>query len=127
MIIRRAQGATLDQVVLYFDHMFPCDRGYAYVGASRVRNATGLWYFGRMRQSDWLPAGGEIELEHTSRGVLSESDEDVQSQRTDYDSEGDVTEEEPYPESEDMDEEPLFGNVRMTEGDYEAELKALFD
>ena len=27
MTIRRAQGATLDQVVLYFDHMFPCDRG----------------------------------------------------------------------------------------------------
>jgi len=87
MIIRRAQGATLDQVVLYFDHMFPCDRGYAYVGASRVRNATGLSYFGCMRQSDWLPVGGEIELEHTSRGVLSESDEDVQSERADYDSE----------------------------------------
>ena len=41
-IIRRAQGASLDYVCLYFDADFPPDRGYGYVGASRCRNAAGL-------------------------------------------------------------------------------------
>ena len=30
--IRRAQGASLDYVCLYFDADFPPDRGYGYVG-----------------------------------------------------------------------------------------------
>ena len=31
--IRRAQGSSLDLGALYFDHKFPADRGYGYVGA----------------------------------------------------------------------------------------------
>ena len=41
--IRRAQGASLDAGCLYFDHCYPPDRGYAYVGASRFRTKVVLW------------------------------------------------------------------------------------
>ena len=36
--IRRAQGASLDAGCLYFDHCYPPERGYAYVGVSRFRS-----------------------------------------------------------------------------------------
>jgi hypothetical protein len=83
MTIRRAQGATLGRVVLYFDHTYPAERGYAYVGASRVRAASGLYYFGTMRQSDWLPVGGDPETEHTIRGVDSVDDSDEEEDPSD--------------------------------------------
>ena len=41
--------------MLIFDHSYPCERGYGYVGASRFRAATGIFYFGTIRRSDWLP------------------------------------------------------------------------
>ena len=44
--IRKVQGASLDAVVLFFDHCYPPDRGYGYVGASRARSKDGalsLW------------------------------------------------------------------------------------
>ena len=39
--IRRAQGASLDAGCLYFDHCYPPERGYAYVGASRFHSKVG--------------------------------------------------------------------------------------
>jgi hypothetical protein len=56
MTIRRAQGATLDCAILHFDRKRP-DRGYAYVGASRVREAGKLVHMGKLRRTDWLPVG----------------------------------------------------------------------
>ena len=43
------------------------DRGYGYVGASRVRRRADLWLIGHVRRTDWLPVGrdpdgGEQEL-----------------------------------------------------------------
>ena len=74
--VRKAQGATLDKVVLYFDLFKPNPRGFAYVGGSRVRSMSGLYYFGTIRRSDWLPVGGPGEpIEQEGRGVLSEDDE----------------------------------------------------
>ena len=67
MTIRRSQGSTLASVGLWFDHCFPADRGYAYVGASRVRNATDLWLMGKVKRTDWLPVGAEKETEQTFR------------------------------------------------------------
>ena len=59
---------------------YHADRGQAYVGASRVRSAAGLFYFGRVRRSDWLPVGGPGEpMEHTRRSnesIDSHSDEE---------------------------------------------------
>ena len=56
--IRRAQGASLDAGCLYFDHCYPPERGYAYVGASRFKTKQGVFLFGRVRRSDWLPVVG---------------------------------------------------------------------
>ena len=41
--IRRAQGSTLDAGCLYFDHCYPPERGYAYVGVSRFRTRDGVY------------------------------------------------------------------------------------
>ena len=71
--IRRAQGASLDYVCLYFDANFPPDRGYGYVGASRCRNAASLFYFKRIRRTDWLPIGGGDSDEEADRGELSDA------------------------------------------------------
>ncbi len=73
MTIRRSQGSTLEQVGLWFDHKYPADRGYAYVGASRVRRAIDLWLIGKVKRSDWLPVGEEKEQEQARRDHLSET------------------------------------------------------
>eukprot|EP00971_Amphidinium_carterae_P144783 2868756-Amphidinium_carterae.2 len=56
--IRRAQGATLELVALWFDKRM-LDRGYAYVGCSRVRQRQDLYHVDKVRRSDWLPIGGD--------------------------------------------------------------------
>ena len=62
----------MDIVALWFDHRYAPDRGYAYVGASRVRQAIHLYLMGKVRRSDWLPVGlGDDE--HMVRGSDSES------------------------------------------------------
>ena len=80
MTIRRAQGSTLGLVALYFDQSkYPADKAYAYVGASRVRYAEDLFYFGKVRTSDWTPCG----VERIQRSFESESDDsDAESDRT---------------------------------------------
>ena len=72
--IRRAQGASLHYVCLYFDGKFAPDRGYGYVGASRCRNAAGLHYFKKLRRTDWLPIGGGDSDEESDRGDASDAE-----------------------------------------------------
>jgi len=73
--IRKAQGATLDYVCLYFDAPFPPDRGYGYVGASRCRTAAGLYYFKRLRRTDWLPIRKVVDPDEDSeRGEVSDAE-----------------------------------------------------
>ena len=71
--IRKAQGASLDGVILYFDHCYPPDRGYGYVGASRCRTRSGLYHYGRLRRTDWLPVNGDDAHEQTERGDGSQN------------------------------------------------------
>ena len=73
MTMRRAQGATLDSVALFFDRKLP-DRGYSYVGASRVRNRGDLFHVGPIRRTDWLPVGGNPDEEQRFVSCLSETD-----------------------------------------------------
>ena len=80
--IRKAQGATLDFLCLYFDGKHVPDLGYGYVGASRCRTAAGLYHFGRLRPSDWRPVGGSDD----GRRFRSDSSE---ASSEDYDSEAD--------------------------------------
>ena len=70
--IRRAQGSSLDMGCLYFDHSYPPERGYGYVGASRFRSLDGLNHFGKLRRTDWLPVNGDPSTEHTRRSEDSE-------------------------------------------------------
>ncbi|CAE7621665.1 Usp17lc [Symbiodinium sp. CCMP2592] len=70
--IRRAQGATLGAACLCFDRRRP-DRGYAYVGASRVKQHTHLFHMGPVRRTDWLPVNGNPDQEQILPSVLSES------------------------------------------------------
>ena len=73
--MRRAQGASHDYVCLYFDAPFEPDRGYGYVGASRCKNAAGLYYFKRLRRTDWLPIGGKGDPdEEPKRGDASDAE-----------------------------------------------------
>ena len=68
MTTRKAQGSSVDYAVLYFDLFKPAPRGFAYVGASRVRRSAGLFYFGKIRRSDWLPVNGDPMHEQPDRG-----------------------------------------------------------
>ena len=80
--IRRAQGSSLGMGCVYFDHCYPPERGYGYVGASRFRAKEGLYHYGRLRRTDWLPVGKEKATEQTCRGDSSqESDEWDEEQR----------------------------------------------
>jgi hypothetical protein len=77
--MRRAQGSTLHLVGLVFDRKC-ADRGYAYVGASRVKRADALFLVGRVRRTDWLPVGGDAATEQLVRSGASQStDEDAPS------------------------------------------------
>ena len=45
----------MDLGALYFDHTYPPDCGYGYVAASRFRSAAGIYLYGRIRRTDFLP------------------------------------------------------------------------
>jgi hypothetical protein len=71
MTTRKAQGSSMDFVVLYFDLFKAAPRGFGYVGASRARSSDGLFYFGKIRRTDWLPVGGDAIDEQVTRGYDS--------------------------------------------------------
>ena len=56
----------------------PAVRGYGYVGISRFQSRSGVYLFGKLRRSDFLPVGPDLETEQLERGyhsVDSDSDE----------------------------------------------------
>ena len=68
---------------LYLDRRV-ADRGYGYVGASRVRHKNDLYLMGRVRRTDWLPvgedpAGGEPSILSEDDGSDERSDNDTDS------------------------------------------------
>jgi len=69
--IRRAQGSTLDAGCIWFDHCYPPERGYGYVAVSRFRTHAGVYHYGRIRRSDWLPVGGDPDYEQIYQGYES--------------------------------------------------------
>ena len=71
--IRRAQGATLEKVGLFFDRKLP-DRGYGYVGLSRAKRMLDVFLVHKIRRTDWRAVGGEGQAaEQTQLSALSES------------------------------------------------------
>ena len=88
--VRKAQGASLDGVVLYFDHCYPPERGYGYVGASRARTKGGLYHYGRLRRTDWLPVvEGEGDAEEQVRRSMESESEASGSDDDEHDYDGD--------------------------------------
>jgi hypothetical protein len=84
--VRRAQGATLDLVGLYFDRK-RCDRGYAYVGVSRAKRRADVYLIGNVRRTDWLPVGEDARGgEQHYLSALSESDSEGQSESSEHSS-----------------------------------------
>ena len=114
--IRKAQGASLDAVVLFFDHSHPPERGYGYVGASRAKSKGGLFLYGRLRRSDWLPVGPGAIGEQQERG--DESKSSASGSEEDYD-DGDAfkvlaAEADPY---DGCDDENPFDSLDVTMGE----------
>ena len=108
MTMRRAQGSTLEAVVLYFDRKRP-DRGYAYVAASRVRSKLCLYHMGPIRRTDWLPVGGDQDYEEQMYlSVLSESDSE--DEREQEDSEDDASDGFFKERADDSDDLESFGD-----------------
>ena len=109
MTIRRAQGSTLGLVTICFDQRhYPAEKGYAYVGASRVRRAEDLFYFGKMRTSDWTPCG----VERMERSWESESDPSDSESGQRGDEEG---------EEDDADRFAISDDSEQDECDYDGE------
>ena len=77
--VRRAQGATYYHGCLYFDHRYPPDAGYGYVAASRFKSKAGVYLYGKVRRTDFIPVHSAADASNYQRRRSDESD-------TDYDS-----------------------------------------
>ena len=74
---RRAQGLSLVHGCLYFDQAWrAAGRGYGYVAVSRFKTRNGVHLYGKIRRTDFLPVGGDVEEEVLERGHLSGSSDD---------------------------------------------------
>ena len=82
--IRRAQGADLEHGCMYFDAKRPAARGYGYVAASRFKTRSGCHLYGKLRRSDFLPVGPDLETEHLERGYESISSADSDGAGLEY-------------------------------------------
>ena len=83
--IRRAQGADLYHGCVYFDQKKRvAARGYAYVACSRFKTRAGCYLYGKLRVSDFLPAGEAKEDEVLERGYYSVSSDDSEGCGLEY-------------------------------------------
>ena len=80
--IRRAQGTSLHLGALYFNHDYPPEPGYGYVAVSRFRAASGIYLYGRIRRTDFLPVLAKREDQRANfqrkKSDLSNSDDDAE-------------------------------------------------
>ena len=81
--IRRAQGATYYHGCLYFDHSYPPEPGYGYVGASRFQSRSGCYLYGKIRRTDWIPVHPAREATDYVHDRGCNSDDDYSSAEED--------------------------------------------
>ena len=76
--IRRAQGGTYYHGCMWFDHCYPSEPGYGYVGAIRFKKKNGIYLFGQIRRTDWIPVrhGKDDDSLQLYRSELSDADYD---------------------------------------------------
>ena len=83
--IRRAQGADIFHGCLFMDNKWhPAARGYGHVGVSRFRSREGVYIFGKLRRTDFLPVGPELETEVLQRGYDSVDSDDEEGAGLEY-------------------------------------------
>ena len=83
--MRRAQGADLFHGCIYFEQKKRvATRGYGYVACSRFKSREGCYVFGKLRRSDFLPAGPEQAGEILERGYDSVSSSDDEGKGLEY-------------------------------------------
>ena len=112
--IRRAQGASLDHGCVYFDQKWHhAGRGYGYVAVSRFKTRAGVYLYGKMRRTDFLPVGLPKEDEVLERGweSLNTSSDEEKGMAAMYSDEG--SDEEAYLGGASDDEEDAEENARQ--------------
>ena len=83
--IRRAQGADMYHGCVYFNQKKrAAARGYGYVGVSRFKTRAGCFLYGKLRRSDFLPVGDELDEEVLERGYDSVSSEESDGAGLEY-------------------------------------------
>ena len=81
MITLTVMIATYHHGCLWFDHIYPPERGYGYVAASRFKSKNGVYLFGKVRRTDWLPARDTREaMQHDQIDRSEESASDYDSE-----------------------------------------------
>ena len=87
--VRRTQGLTLYHGALFLDgRVYPRPRGHAYVAVSRFRRAIGVFHYGPLRRSDWLPTdeheGEQVRPSELSPRDWGEESSDSELERGDF-------------------------------------------
>ena len=59
-------------------------RGYGYVAASRFKKRSGCYLYGKLRRTDFLPVGPDLEEEVLERGYSSVSSGDSEGAGLEY-------------------------------------------
>ena len=86
---RRTQGLTLWHGALFLDgRVYPRPRGHAYVAVSRFQRAIGVYHYGPLRRSDWLPtaeqAGEQVQPSELSEADWGDSSDDSDLDQEDF-------------------------------------------
>ena len=77
---RRARGASLVHGCLCFDNKKPAGRGYDYVGVICFPSRSGVYLYGKLRRTDFLPDCPEKADKVLKRGCGSVSSDDENGQ-----------------------------------------------
>ena len=81
--IRRAQGATYVHGCLYFDHSYPPEPGYGYVATSRFKSKAGVYLYGKIRRTDFIPVHAKRDRANYDQIRSEESCDDYDSEHED--------------------------------------------
>ena len=105
--IRRAQGADIVQGAICMDNKWhPAARGYGYVGISRFQSRAGVYLFGELRRSNFLPVGPDLESEQLERGYHSDDSDSDDGDGLEHAYSGGIAEDGDSDESDGIDEVP---------------------
>ena len=63
------------------DHCHPPERGYGYVGARSFKSKKGMYLFGKVRRTDWLP------VRETKQSMQQDQIDRSEESAAEYDSE----------------------------------------